>query len=123
LQAYIKPDNENDKLLNELRMKIMKKYKMAVTAGYGPRFLHSTGQLHKGEAGNGSFIQFTSSAKNDSRLQDKPGELSSSITFGILKSAQAMGDKQALLNKGRKVLSIDFGNNVSVGLKRIIMSI
>jgi len=123
LQAYIKPDNENDKLLNELRMKIMKKYKMAVTAGYGPRFLHSTGQLHKGDAGNGLFIQFTSSAKNDIRIQDKPGELSSSITFGILKSAQAMGDKQALLNKGRKVLSIDFGNNVSVGLKRIIMSI
>ncbi len=118
-QAYIKPDKDSSDLLQKLRTKIQKKYKIATTVGYGPRFLHSTGQLHKGDAGNGLFIQFTSSPKNDLSIPDNPGKESSSITFGILKSAQALGDRQALLDIGRKVLRFDLGTDVITGLKKI----
>jgi glucose-6-phosphate isomerase len=123
LQAYIKPGKDSLDLLQELRTKIRKKYKIAVTTGYGPRFLHSTGQLHKGDAGKGLFIQFTSSSQNDLAIPDNPGEDKSSITFGILKSAQALGDRQALIDKGRKVLRFDLNYNVPAGLKKIIDSI
>jgi glucose-6-phosphate isomerase len=122
LQAYIKPGKDFSDLLQLLRTKIQKKYKSAVTVGYGPRFLHSTGQLHKGDAGNGLFIQFTSSSQNDLPIPDNPGESNSSISFGILKNAQALGDKQALKDKGRKVLQFDFGSDVENGLKKIINS-
>ncbi|OGU76642.1 MAG: hypothetical protein A2V93_01340 [Ignavibacteria bacterium RBG_16_34_14] len=119
LQAYIKPENQYSNLLQELRAKIQKKYKVATAVGYGPRFLHSTGQLHKGDAGKGLFIQFTSSHQNDLPIPDKPGEDKSSISFGILKNAQALGDRQALLDKGRKVLRFDLGTDVIIGLKKI----
>jgi glucose-6-phosphate isomerase len=118
-QAYIKPNKDSSKFLKELRMKIQKKYKIATTVGYGPRFLHSTGQLHKGDAGKGLFIQFTSLPKNDLPIPNNPGEDKSYITFGILKSAQALGDGQALLRKGRKVLRFDLGVDVITGLKKI----
>jgi glucose-6-phosphate isomerase len=119
IQAYIKPDNDSLNLLQELRLKIAEKYKTPVTIGFGPRFLHSTGQLHKGDAGKGVFIQFTSSSGNDLSVPDNPGEDKSSISFGVLKSAQALGDRQALLNKNRKVLRFDLGTDVITGLKRI----
>ncbi|HSP87583.1 MAG TPA: hypothetical protein VLN45_05585 [Ignavibacteriaceae bacterium] len=122
LQAYIKSDKESLELLQELRTKIQKKYKIATTVGYGPRFLHSTGQLHKGDSGNGLFIQFTSSSQNDLTIPDNPGEDKSSITFGVLKTAQALGDKKALQSKGRKVLQFDLGSNVLTGLKKIVIS-
>ncbi|OGU27660.1 MAG: hypothetical protein A2057_13180 [Ignavibacteria bacterium GWA2_35_9] len=120
LQAYIKPGKDSSDILQMLRTKIQKKYKVAVTAGYGPRFLHSTGQLHKGDSGNGLFIQFTSSPQNDLPIPDKPVEDKSSITFGILKRAQALGDKQALIDKGRKVLQFDLGKDVIDGLRKIV---
>jgi glucose-6-phosphate isomerase len=119
IQAYIKPDNDSLNLLQELRLKIAEKYKTPVTIGFGPRFLHSTGQLHKGDAGKGVFIQFTSSSGNDLSVPDNPGEDKSSISFGVLKSAQALGDRQALLNKNRKVLRFDLGTDVITGLKRV----
>jgi len=119
LQAYIKPDKESSDILQKLRTKIQRRYKTAVTVGYGPRFLHSTGQLHKGDAGKGIFIQFTSSPQNNLPVPDNPGEEKSSITFGVLKSAQALGDRQALLNKGRKVLRFDLGTEVIARLKKI----
>jgi glucose-6-phosphate isomerase len=123
LQAYIKPDKGSSDLLQELRTKIQKKYKIAVTTGYGPRFLHSTGQLHKGDAGKGLFIQFTSSSQNDLPIPDNPGEDKSSITFGMLKSAQALGDRRVLLDKGRKVLQFGFNYDVPAGLRKIINSV
>ena len=123
LQAYIKPGKDSSDILQTLRTKIQEKYKIAVTVGFGPRFLHSTGQLHKGDAGNGLFIQFTSSPQNDLAIPDKPGEGKSSITFGILKTAQALGDRKALINKGRKIISFDLGKDTMAGLKRITGSI
>jgi glucose-6-phosphate isomerase len=119
LQAYIKPGKDSSDILQTLRTKIQEKYKIAVTVGFGPRFLHSTGQLHKGDAGNGLFIQFTSTPQNDLAIPDNPGKDSSSITFGILKSAQALGDRKALINKGRKIISFDLGKETMPGLKRL----
>jgi hypothetical protein len=81
------------------------KYKLAVTFGFGPRFLHSTGQLHKGDRGNGHFIQFISKAAGDLNIPDNPGSSDSTISFDTLKQAQAMGDRSALEDKGRPVLT------------------
>ncbi|MBS4034518.1 MAG: hypothetical protein KGZ85_08645 [Ignavibacterium sp.] len=120
IQAYLKPDIETDKALNHLRAGIHKKYKVPVTIGYGPRFLHSTGQLHKGDAGNGLFIQIISNVSDDLPIPDNPVEDKSSITFGVLKTAQAFGDRQALIDNKRKVMTIDIGNN---NLKTITNSV
>lgn len=111
IQAYLKPDKETDVILQQLRTDILKKYKVPVTVGYGPRFLHSTGQLHKGDAGNGLFIQLLADMPDDLPIPDNPGEDISSITFGILKTAQAYGDRQALIDNKRKVLTIDVGDS------------
>jgi glucose-6-phosphate isomerase len=112
IQAYLNPNKENTAALQKLRTSIQKKYKVATTLGFGPRFLHSTGQLHKGDAGNGYFIQFTSSIEEDLPIPENPGEESTAITFGILIKAQALGDRQALIDNKRKVITIDLGSNV-----------
>ena len=119
LQAYIKPTEENFSLLQQLRSKIQKKYKVATTLGFGPRFLHSTGQLHKGDSGNGYFIQILSDITKDAAIPDNAGYDSSSITFGVLIKAQAFGDRQALLDNKRKVITFDFGLNLKKGLTEI----
>jgi hypothetical protein len=92
-------------------LKILRKYKIATTLGYGPRFLHSTGQLHKGDSGNGFFIQFISDNQDDVAIPEEAGSDKSSISFGTLIRAQALGDRQALIDNKRKVLTIDLGNN------------
>jgi hypothetical protein len=89
---------------------------MATTVGYGPRFLHSTGQLHKGDAGNGLYIQLVSDNLNDVPIPDETGGDHASMTFGILKKAQALGDYQALVDAGRRVLRIDVGTDPIKGL-------
>ncbi|MBK9529212.1 MAG: hypothetical protein IPO41_13075 [Acidobacteria bacterium] len=96
----------------KLRTIIQKKYKTSVTIGYGPRFLHSTGQLHKGDAGNGLFIQFTSNRNEDVEIPNEIGKDESEFSFGVLIDAQLMGDRQALLNNNRKVITIHLGDNV-----------
>jgi len=120
IQAYVTPSEETEKILQKLRTKIQKEYKVAVTLGYGPRFLHSTGQLHKGDAGKGLFIQFTSSIKEDVKIPREPGSENSDFTFGILKTAQLLGDRQALLNANRKVITIDLGTNVNDNITKLM---
>jgi glucose-6-phosphate isomerase len=112
IQAYLNPNRETTEALQKLRTTIQKKYQVATTLGFGPRFLHSTGQLHKGDAGNGYFIQFTSNIEEDLPIPENPGEEKTSITFGILIKAQALGDRQALVDNKRKVITIDLGNDV-----------
>jgi len=123
IQAYIKPSPEHDKALHTLRTTIQKKYRLATTQGYGPRFLHSTGQLHKGDAGNGLFIQFLSDMPQDVPVPDKPGEPASSITFGVIKNAAALGDRQALKDVGRNVITFDLGKEIVGGLNKLNESI
>lgn len=116
LQAYVQPTPETATALQALRTELRDRYRLATTVGYGPRFLHSTGQLHKGDAGKGLFIQFTANDLCDAAIPAKAGEPASSITFGILKAAQALGDAQALRDRGRKVLCLDLGTDVARAL-------
>ena len=120
IQAYLTPSEKSDELLHQIRTKIQKQWKVATTIGYGPRFLHSTGQLHKGDSGNGLFIQFIGKTEYDLQIPDKAGSNDSSISFGTLISAQALGDRQALLDELRKVLVIDLGLNYENGLSEIV---
>ena len=110
IMAYVTPTKDIIEPLQNFRTKIQKKYKVAVTTGYGPRFLHSTGQLHKGDAGNGLFIQFSESMPEDAKIPDEAGTNDSNFSFGTLKTAQLLGDRQALLNNNRKVITIDLGD-------------
>ncbi|MCL4549021.1 MAG: glucose-6-phosphate isomerase [Bacteroidetes bacterium] len=119
IHAYLTPDAKATESLQEFRTKIQQKYKTATTVGYGPRFLHSTGQLHKGDAGNGLFIQFTSNAKEDTPIPDEAGKKESSISFGVLIKAQALGDYHALVDNERKVIRFDLGNDVLGGIKKL----
>jgi glucose-6-phosphate isomerase len=119
LQAYLNPTQENLMLLQKLRTSIQKKYKVATASGFGPRFLHSTGQLHKGDSGNGYFIQFISDVKIDLAIPDNAGDEKSSISFGVLIKAQAFGDRQALLDNKRRVITFDLGTNASKELEKI----
>jgi len=105
IHSYVKPDEAVDKLIHSFRTSLQMRYKSAVTVGYGPRFLHSTGQLHKGDAGKGVFIQFISSGGSDASIPDNAGEEKSTMSFGTLIRAQAFGDRKALKNAGRKVIS------------------
>ncbi len=117
IQAYIPPTPENDNALQLLRLKLRDRLRLATTVGYGPRFLHSTGQLHKGDAGRGLFIQLTCNDVRDVRIPDEAGKDASSVTFGILKAAQAMGDRRALLEAGRRVIRLHLGLGVAEGLE------
>ncbi len=119
LQAYLKPSVEMDEALQHLRMRIRDRFRLVATVGYGPRFLHSTGQLHKGDAGYGLFIQFTADDPRDTPIPDELGRPESAITFGILKQAQVFGDRQALLNAGRRAIRIHLGANPAEGLLRL----
>ncbi len=128
LQAYVAPTAETDAALQALRVRLRDRYRLATTVGYGPRFLHSTGQLHKGGANNGLFVQFTADDARDVPIPDEAGSPESSrrpegpasgITFGVLKMAQALGDKQALLDAGRRVIRFHLGKDVVGGLKKL----
>jgi len=110
IQAYLARNSKIDEELQHFRTAIQLKYKVAVTVGYGPRFLHSTGQLHKGDAGNGIFIQFISPVKNDAAIPDEAGESASAMSFGVLIKSQALGDRQALIDGKRKIVTIDLGS-------------
>ncbi|MBK5109465.1 MAG: hypothetical protein JJE12_15120, partial [Anaerolineales bacterium] len=120
LQAYIQPTPETDQLLQALRAQLRDETRLATSLGYGPRFLHSTGQLHKGDAGNGMFIQLTSDAVLHIPIPDQPGSDQSGISFGVLKQAQALGDRQALLDTDRRVLRLHLGQDPIRSLKSLI---
>ncbi len=123
IQAYLAPSEEVDELLHLIRTEIQKQWKIATTVGYGPRFLHSTGQLHKGDSGNGMFIQIIGKSKSDLEIPDDAGSNESSISFGTLILAQAFGDRQALSDGSRKVMLIDIGLDHKKGLTTILNNI
>ncbi len=105
LQAYITPTATAAEKLHILQTKLRDKYKLATTVGFGPRFLHSTGQLHKGDGGNGLFVQIVSKPNQEIPIPDEAGKPGSAITFGVLKQAQALGDAQALIDADRRLIS------------------
>jgi hypothetical protein len=119
LQVYLSPSPEIDKALRKMRETIFAKCKLAVTIGYGPRYLHSTGQLHKGDSGNGLFIQLTADDLIDIFIPDSFGAENSTLTFGTLKAAQAEGDWQALIDARRRVIRFHFKTNPAAGLTNL----
>jgi hypothetical protein len=84
-----------------------------VTIGYGPRFLHSTGQLHKGGPDTGVFFQIIANDQEDLAIPGEP------YTFSILKQAQALGDFRALAKRGRRVIGINLGDDTLGALDSI----
>ena len=113
LLAYVYPSEEAAKALLALRDKILTRTKRAVLFGYGPRYLHSTGQLHKGDGNNGVFIILSADAENDIQI---PGQ---HYTFGQLCAAQALGDFQALEEKGRRVIKIHLTQPILQAIKNL----
>lgn len=120
IQAYVKPSDDTTTAFQEFRSALLQRYGMATTFGYGPRFLHSTGQMHKGDAGNGLFIQFTADIDEDLPVPDSPGSKESGISFGILKDAQALGDGKALTDAGRRLIRFHLGRNIPGNLKLLL---
>ena len=123
LQAYLPPTPEIDAALATLRTHLRRHTRLATTVGYGPRFLHSTGQLHKGDAGHGLFIQLTADDPRDAPIPDEAGSPTSSITFGVLKAAQALGDGRALADAGRRVIRFHLDPEVIEGLEHLSQSL
>ncbi len=95
----------------EIRETIARELRVATTSGYGPRFLHSTGQLHKGGGDNGVFLQL-----HGGRGIDVDG-------FGDLVRAQAIGDYESLANRNRRVLSVDLGSDIDAGLEQLARAV
>jgi hypothetical protein len=93
-----------------VRLHLRDRLRVATTLGYGPRFLHSTGQLHKGGKPSGVFVQLTCTAPQDVAIPGQP------YTFGLLEQAQARGDLEALSSRGLRVLSVDLGPDPLPGL-------
>ncbi|MFW6135418.1 MAG: bifunctional transaldolase/phosoglucose isomerase [Chloroflexota bacterium] len=119
LQAYLQPTMHTDAGLLALRTQLRDRYHLATTAGYGPSFLHSIGQLYKGDAGNGLFIQLTADSARDADIPDEAGSPESGITFGVLERAQALGDRQAMEDAGRRVIRFHLGEDVIKGLDQL----
>ena len=116
LVAYLPPNKANYAALAALRQQVRDGARVATTLGFGPRFLHSTGQLHKGGPNSGLYLQITADDAEDIRV---PGQ---HYTFGILKQAQALGDFLALQKHGRRVLRVHFSGGpaeVLAGLERL----
>jgi glucose-6-phosphate isomerase len=113
LLAYLEPTAENGALLESLRTRLRDATHLATTLGYGPRYLHSTGQLHKGGANNGLFIQITAGDAQDLPIPGEP------YSFSILKQAQALGDLRSLESKQRRVIRLHLGKDVGVQLARL----
>lgn len=120
IQAFISPGRRADALLARLRRRLAEKTGLAVTTGFGPRFLHSTGQLHKGDAGRGLFLQITAQDRRDAAIPDEPGAATAALTFGVLKAAQARGDLEALKAAGRRVIRLDLGADIRAGLDKVM---
>jgi hypothetical protein len=119
IQAYVPHTAETDAALGALRERLGYRTRLATTVGYGPRFLHSTGQLHKGDGGNGLFIQFVSIPEQDLPIPDEAGRDDSSMDFGVLKSAQALGDAAALREVKRRVITFQVDGDVPSAISKL----
>jgi transaldolase / glucose-6-phosphate isomerase len=111
IMAYVDPTEPNEERFRPVRTAIRDRYQVATTFGFGPRFLHSTGQLHKGGPQVGCFIQVVDPDPGDLPIPGKP------FGFGTLIQAQAIGDRQALRSRGRPVARVapDELESLSVG--------
>jgi transaldolase/glucose-6-phosphate isomerase len=99
--AYLRQTPEADRAFTALRRRVLEKYRLATTLGYGPRFLHSTGQLHKGGPDTGLFLQVVPANYQDLPVPGRP------YGFGVMSNAESLGDLQALQALGRRVARVE----------------
>jgi transaldolase/glucose-6-phosphate isomerase len=120
LMAYLTEEPDIEQALQAIRVSLRHKLRVATTLGYGPRFLHSTGQFHKGGPNTGLFLQLTADDDEDTSIPGKP------YSFGVFRRAQALGDLEALHKHGRRAVRIHLGEDVRQGLedlKRVLESV
>jgi len=115
--AYIQMNAAHEDALQAARSKIRDSKKVGTVLGFGPRFLHSTGQAYKGGPNTGVFLQITC---DDAKDVPVPGQ---KYTFGVVKAAQASGDLQVLRERGRRTLHVHVGSNVGAGLAQLASAI
>jgi transaldolase/glucose-6-phosphate isomerase len=113
LQAYLTETPGTEAALETIRLRIRDARHVATTVGYGPRYLHSTGQFHKGGPNTGLFLQLTADDTEDAPLPGEP------YGFSTFKAAQALGDLQALQQHGRRAIRVHLGPDVAAGLARL----
>jgi transaldolase/glucose-6-phosphate isomerase len=111
--GYLEMDKANSAMLQEIRHAVRDRKHVATCLGFGPRFLHSTGQAYKGGPNTGVFLQITCDDAVDVPV---PGQ---KYTFGIVKAAQARGDFQVLAERGRRALRLHLGKDLSAGLSQL----
>ena len=112
--AYLQPTERAQQAFDDIRKAIRDSRIVATTLGYGPRFLHSTGQLHKGGPPRGIFLQVTASSARDIPIPGKP------FSFGQFKRAQSIGDFQSLVSHARPVVRVHLGTDVDAGLRQLV---
>jgi transaldolase / glucose-6-phosphate isomerase len=113
LLGYVEMNAEHESLLQGLRMTVRDRKRVATCLGFGPRFLHSTGQAYKGGPNSGVFLQITC---DDAQDLPVPGQ---KYTFGVVKAAQARGDFQVLADRKRRALRVHIGSDVKAGLNKL----
>ncbi|MGB7928995.1 MAG: bifunctional transaldolase/phosoglucose isomerase [Terriglobales bacterium] len=113
LLGYVEMNAEHEALLQSLRMTVRDRKRVATCLGFGPRFLHSTGQAYKGGPNSGVFLQITCDDAHDLPV---PGQ---KYTFGVVKAAQARGDFQVLADRKRRALRVHIGSDVQAGLAKL----
>ena len=113
IMAYIRQTPNVDNALAALRRQVMERHGIATTLGYGPRFLHSTGQLHKGGPANGLFLQLTADHGEDVFIPGEP------YSFAGLADAQALGDLQALRASERHAVRVHLGSDNGAAIQRL----
>ena len=113
VNAYLEMSEKNRREADAIRHAVRHAKRVATTLGFGPRFLHSTGQLHKGGPNTGVFLQITADDAVDLPI---PGQ---KCTFGLLKRFQAQGDFEVLAERGRRLLRVHLGPDVPAGLRRL----
>jgi RpiB/LacA/LacB family sugar-phosphate isomerase len=117
VQAYLTPLPDTTRALRELRVAVRDRHKVATTVAYGPRYLHSTGQLHKGGPATGLFLQVTADDAEDLAIPGQPHG------FATLKAAQALGDLEALRAAGRRVLRVHLKGKLPQALDRLVQAV
>jgi transaldolase/glucose-6-phosphate isomerase len=115
--GYIPMNSANEKALQGIRHAVRNKKKVATVLGFGPRFLHSTGQAYKGGPNTGVFLQITC---DDAKDLPVPGQ---KYTFGVVKAAQARGDFAVLAERGRRALRVHLGKNLKSGLAALVKAV
>ena len=113
LLGYVEMNADHESLLQSLRMTVRDRKHVATCLGFGPRFLHSTGQAYKGGPNSGVFLQITCDESQDLPV---PGQ---KYTFGVVKAAQARGDFQVLADRKRRALRVHLGTDVKAGLTKL----